>query len=137
MKLLADAPGTRIDLGPDATGGEIGIAAFEGDRETHVLLFRQKMKQLDLPKEEAVVRVELPDRPMRVTVRRIDEEHGNPLKLWEEMGRPDYLNRAETESLKERSAVMPEDWPFTWADGVLTLRAELGVNDVYGFVIEY
>ena len=137
MKLLADAPGTRIDLGPDATGGEIGIAAFEGDGETHVLLFRQKMKQLDLPKEEAVVRVELPDRPMRVTVRRIDEEHGNPLKLWEEMGRPDYLNRAETESLKERSAVMPEDWPFTWADGVLTLRAELGVNDVYGFVIEY
>ena len=137
MKLLADAPDTRIDLGPDATGGEIGIAAFEGDRETHVLLFRQKMKQLDLPKEEAVVRVELPDRPMRVTVRRIDEEHGNPLKLWEEMGRPDYLNRAETESLKERSAVMPEDWPFTWADGVLTLRAELGVNDVYGFVIEY
>ena len=136
MKLLADAPDTRLDLGEDATDGEIGIAAFRGERETHVLLFRQKMKQLDLEKEEAVVRVELPEKPRRVTLRRIDEEHGNPLKLWEEMGRPDYLNRAEVEELKARSAVNAEDWPFDWADGVLTIRAALGVNDVYGFVIE-
>ena len=136
MKLLADAPDTRLDLGPDATDGEIGIAAFRGERETHVLLFRQKMKQLDLPAEEAVVRVTLAERPQRVTLRRIDETHGNPLRLWEEMGRPDYLNRAEVEDLKSRSAVLPEAWPFDWADGVLTLRAALGVNDVYGFVIE-
>ena len=52
------------------------------------------------------------------------------------MGRPDYLNRAEVESLKQRSAVNAEDWPFDWADGILTIRAELGVNDVYGFVIQ-
>jgi len=51
------------------------------------------------------------------------------------MGRPDALNRAEVEALKENSAVWPEEWPFAWEEGVLTLRAELGVNDVYGFVI--
>ena len=136
MKLLADAPDTRLDLGPDATDGEIGVAAFEGEGKTHVLLFRQKMKQLDLPKEEAVVRLALSRQPESVTVRCIDEEHGNPLKLWEAMGRPDYLNRAEVEDLKRRSAVLPEAWPFDWADGILTIRAALGVNDVYGFVIE-
>ena len=135
MKLLADAPDTRLDLGPAATDGEIGAAAFAGENETHVILFRQKMKNLDLPKEEAVIRMELVEKPGSVTVKRIDEEHGNPLRLWEEMGRPDYLNRAEVEDLKQRSAVEPEDWPFDWADGVLTLRASLGVNDVYGFVI--
>lgn len=135
MKLLADAPDTRLDLGAGATDGEIGIAAFQNENETHVLLFRQKMKNLDLPKEEAVVRVECPERPRRVTVRRIDEEHGNPLRLWEEAGKPQYLNRGEVEELKRRSAVESEDWPFDWADGVLTLRAQLGVNDVYGFVI--
>lgn len=136
MKLLADAPDTRLDLGPDATDGEIGIAAFEGGNETHVIIFRQKMKNLDLPKEEAVIRMELAEKPESVTVKRIDAEHGNPLRLWEEMGRPDYLNRAEIEDLKARSAVEPEPWPFEWADGLLKLRAELGVNDVYGFVIE-
>ena len=135
MKLLADAPDTRLDLGPEATDGEIGIAAFEGGNETHVIIFRQKMKNLDLPKEEAVIRMELAEKPESVTVKRIDAEHGNPLKLWEEMGRPDYLNRTEVEDLKRRSAVESESWPFTWENSVLTIRAKLGVNDVYGFVI--
>ncbi len=135
MKLLADAPDTRIDLGKEATDGEIGIAAFEGNDETHVILFRQKMKQLDLPAEEALVRLALPQKPNSVILRRIDENHANPLKLWEEMGSPDYLNRAEVEDLKNRSAMQAEDWPFEWADGMLTIRAALGVNDVYGFVI--
>ena len=136
MKLLADAPDTRVDLGPGALAGEIGAAAFEGNGQTHVILFRQKMKNLDLPGEEAVVRLACATRPERVTVRRIDEDHGNPLKLWRQMGSPDALNRAEVEALKAQSAVRAEAWPFTWEDGMLTLRAALGVNDVYGFVIE-
>ena len=135
MKLLADAPDTRIDLGPEAFDGEIGAAAFEGNGETHVLLFRQKMKQLDLPKEEAVIRLSCPEKPAGVTVRRIDGDHGNPLKLWEEMGSPESLTPAEAEELKARSAVEPEAWPFTWENGEAVIRAELGVNDVYGFVI--
>ncbi len=94
------------------------------------------MKNFDLPKEEAVIKIERAEKPQHVTLRRIDEEHGNPLRLWEEMGRPDYLNRAEIEALKAKSALEPEPWPFAWADGVLTIRAALGVNDVYGFVIE-
>ncbi|MBR1584404.1 MAG: hypothetical protein IJ662_02560 [Clostridia bacterium] len=131
MKLLSDAPDTRIDLGADALDGEIGAAAFEGPGETHVILFRQKMKQLALPPEEAVIHLACPQKPESVTVRRIDETHGNPLKLWEEMGSPDALNRAEAEALKERSAVQAEAWPFAWENGVLTLRAALSVNDVY------
>lgn len=136
MRLLADAPDQRIDLGPDALDGEIGIAAFAGEGATHVLLFRQKMKNLDLPKEEAVIRLECAARPKAVTLRRIDAEHGNPLRLWEKMGSPEVLSRAEIDDLRDRSAVEPEAWPFAWENGVLTIRAELGVNDVYGFVIE-
>ena len=60
---------------------------------------------------------------------------GNPLKLWEEMGRPESLNRGEAQALTDQSCVRPENWPFTWENGTLTIRAELGVNDVYGFVI--
>ena len=93
------------------------------------------MKNLDLPKEEAVVQIELSAKPESILLRRIDEEHGNPLKLWENMGKPDYLNPAEVEALKAQSAVEPEAWPFDWENGVLTIKANLGVNDVYGFVI--
>ena len=135
MKMLADAGDARVVLGEDATWGEIGIAAFRKGRDTQVMLFRQKMKNLDLPKQKATVRVELPEAPARVLLRRVDEEHGNPLKLWEAMGRPRDLNRREAEEIAKASAVCDEPWPSSYADGVLTVEAELGVNDVYFFQI--
>lgn len=135
MKMLADAGDERLDLGAGATAGEIGIAAFRKGTGTQVLLFRQKMKNLDLPKEKASVRIELPAKPSKVTLRRIDEDHGNPLRLWEEMGSPLSLNRAEVETLKKQSDVRPEPWAFGYEDGVLALEAELGVNDVWFFEI--
>ena len=136
MKMLADAGDLRLDLGEDATKGEIGIAAFRKGEDTQVLLFRQRMKNLDLPKEKVTVRLEMPVRPEKVLLRRVDEDHGNPLRLWEEMGRPLSLNRQEVEALKAQSAVTPEECEFRYADGVLTLEAELGVNDVYFFEVK-
>ena len=131
MKMLADAGEQRLVLDRDATWGEIGIGAFKAPGETQVLLFRQKMKNLDLPKEKATVRIELPQAPRQVLVRRVDEAHGNPLPLWEAMGRPQSLNRQEVEQIKAQSAVTEEAWPFTFENGMLTVEAELGVNDVY------
>ena len=94
------------------------------------------MKNLDLPKEKAVVRLELAAKPSKVTLRRVDETHGNPLPLWEAMGSPLSLNRAEVQELKAKTDVQPEAWPFAWENGILTLEAELGVNDVYFFEAE-
>ena len=35
------------------------------------------------------------------------------------------------EQIKAQSAVTEEAWPFTFENGMLTVEAELGVNDVY------
>ena len=94
------------------------------------------MKNLELPKEKAAISVEMPAKPAGVTLRRIDESHGNPLRLWEEMGSPLSLNRREVETLKKESDVLPEAWPFEWKDGEVTMEAELGVNDVWFLEIQ-
>ena len=83
-----------------------------------------------------MVKIELPQAPRQVLLRRIDEEHGNPLKLWEAMGKPQSLNRAEVEAIRRESAVVDEAWPFAFESGMLTLEAELGVNDVYFFQVQ-
>lgn len=136
MKMLADAGDVRVDLGEDATDGEVGIAAFRKGENTQVLLFRQKMKNLDLPMEEVTVRVALPEEPARVTVRRVDETHGNPLAVWEQMGSPVSLNRAEVEEIKAKSAVTAEPAAFAWEDGEAVIRTSLGVNDVVFFELK-
>ena len=137
MRMLGDAPDQRLDLGENALDGEIGIAAFTDERETHVILFRQKMKNLHLPEEEALIRLETPAMPKSVTLKRIDEDHGNPLRLWEEMGSPAELTASEAEDIARRSAVNGEQWPYHYEQGILTLCAELGVNDVYCFMIRH
>lgn len=131
LKMLADAPAQRLDLGREATLGEVGIAAFRDESQTQVLLFRQKMKNEDGPAEDVTLRLECGKRPNRVTVKRIDEDHGNPLKLWEDAGRPQDMNRSEVECLKQRSAVTEEEWPFVYENGVSIIEVSLHVNDVY------
>ena len=136
LKMLADAGDTRIDLGEQATMGEIGYAAFRKGEETQILLFRQKMKNLDLPAEQAEITLELPKAPQSVTLRRVDETHGNPLALWQQMGSPEQLTRQQVASLREESAVREEPWEFAWENGQARIRVALGVNDVYFLTVK-
>jgi xylan 1,4-beta-xylosidase len=57
--------------------------------------------------------------PRAVYMERIDREHGNPRRLWEEMGAPEYLSRREVEELQEKSRLVRE--PLAWVkqgDGI-------------------
>ncbi|MBR2602981.1 MAG: hypothetical protein IKE08_09885, partial [Clostridia bacterium] len=74
--------------------------------------------------------------PAAVLSRAIDEDHGNPLKLWQEMGSPLSLNKAEVRNLTIRSAVEDAPLPFDYSDGTLKLSAELGVNDVVFITVQ-
>ncbi len=130
LKMLHDVGDERLLLGDEATRGEIGYAAFRRGDDLQVLLFRQKMKQLDLPEEPFTLHVTLPSRPAAVTWRRVDEAHGNPLARWEEMGGPVSLNAAEVKMLTDQSAVKDEPCEFTFSDGCATIQSALGVNDV-------
>jgi xylan 1,4-beta-xylosidase len=130
LKMLHDAGDERLQLADDATQGEIGYAAFRKGEDLQVLLFRQKMKQSNLPKESVTLKIALPVQPVAVTMRRIDENHGNPLSLWEDMGSPVALNAAEVQMLKDKSAVEDVPCDFSWEDGCAIVQTALGVNDV-------
>ena len=136
MKMLADAGDERLDLGPDATKGEIGYAAFRKGRDLQILLFRQRMKNLDLAPERVTVSLPCAQAPSAVTVRRVDETHGNPLKIWQEMGSPVSLNRDEVRAIAEKSAVTDEPASFRFEDGCTVLETELGCNDVVFFTLK-
>lgn len=132
MKMLAACGSQRMELGELATKGEVGYAAFRSAGEIQVLLFRQKMKNDDLaPKERVALKVELDAAPGAVTVERIDESHGNPLRVWqEEYGSRNDLNREEVEGIIEKSKVEAVCWQYTFCKGVLETEVELGINDV-------
>jgi xylan 1,4-beta-xylosidase len=131
LKILARTGDERIDLGPDAANGEIGVAAFKAGNETQVLLFRQKMKQLDLPIEAVSVSVETGKKSSGVILERIDETHCNPLKQWENDGSPADLTPAQVNDYIARSRMVEEEIPYTFVEGTIQFSVSLGVNDVY------
>ena len=50
--------------------------------------------------------------PASVTVERIDEDHANARRLWEQMGEPGYLSADQVEALHAASALVAE--PLAW-----------------------
>ena len=61
----------------------------------------------------------------RVSVRYVDDEHGNTLGAWQKMGSPQYPTQAQIEELREQSRTVAPD-NETLTDGTITLR--LSVN---------
>lgn len=136
LKMLAEAGDLCRDVEAEGEGG-VEAAAFESETETQVLLFRQSMSHEEgRPKEATTVRVELDRPPRAVKLQRIDEAHCNPLKLWEDMGRPADMTRAELAELRACSAMADESPEFAYRDGTLIFEAELGLNDIYFLRIE-
>ena len=139
LKLLSLCGDERIDLGEKAMQGEIGAAAFKGLKSMQVLLFRQQMKNDDNTSKEAVsVHIPLAHLPKSVTVMRIDAEHGNPLRVWQEEYKcRNDLNAQEIHEIIEKTKVQQENWPYTFNRGEMKADMALGVNDVYLLQIAY
>lgn len=132
LEMLNGVGDMRYDLGEDAIDNEVGMAAFASDEGTQCILFRQKMKNNpDLPKEEAEISLEMDAAPRMVYMERIDQEHCNPLKVWEDMGSPQVPNPAQAAVIIEESEMRAEELPFVYEDGKVKMSVALGVNDVY------
>jgi xylan 1,4-beta-xylosidase len=72
-----------------------------------------------------------------VTIRRIDLEHANAKRHWEQLGKPKYLSPATVDDLKALSRLREESVPFTQADGVLTLDFPMPPQAVAALDIRY
>lgn len=51
-------------------------------------------------------------RPLSAHVMRIDEDHVNPRRVWQEMGEPEYLNTHDVETLQAASTLNPVPYPL-------------------------
>lgn len=129
--MLREVGAYRLELEDGATDREIGVAAFEEEGTVWVLVFRQKMKQSELPPESFTVEVRTDRAPAALTVKKIDEIHGNPLKIWHEMGAPVPASREQIEKIKKASEVREDALEYDFEDGVVTFGGELSVNDVW------
>ena len=65
-----------------------------------------------------------------VRVQRIDDAYCNPKLLWQELGSPDNLTKAQVEEIKEKSRLREEPLPFRVLDGKTEIEVSLRTNDI-------
>lgn len=73
--------------------------------------------------------------PTEVYVKRIDQEHCNPKKVWQRLGSPEYLREKEIIRLQEESVLTREHQPFQFMNGTLRLKLNLPVHSVAAVTI--
>lgn len=61
----------------------------------------------------------------KVTMRRIDLEHANAKRHWEQMGEPEYLSAAQIGALQEASELQVAPQNFTNEAGVITMQIDM------------
>lgn len=136
LKLMSLLGEERYILEENATDQEVGYALFKKDNLRQILLFRQNMKQLDVPKENVKIEFACTVKPKSIKLIRIDEEHGNPLRIWEDEGKLDNLTPIQVELIKEKSALKYENVDFKYIDNKLYIDFDIDINDVYYIEID-
>jgi xylan 1,4-beta-xylosidase len=93
------------------------------------------MKQVNESPLEYSIDLELNQIPSSISLEKIDEDNGNPLKLWENLGKP-ILNPKEVQDLIISSTPKVINSPIDYQDNSLHLTGELGINDIHFYIIK-
>jgi xylan 1,4-beta-xylosidase len=107
---------------------------------TQVLCINQAMPRHPIDTESIglALRCRPGQRVRALSVRRIDEDHANPARLWGQMGRPDYLSPGQVEALRRESEPKAEALAFeAGADGMLRLSFQAAPQSVNLLQIEW
>lgn len=75
--------------------------------------------------------------PVQATIRRIDSDHANAKRRWQEMGSPEYLSTGVVAELATASLCQPEPYPFEYRDGTLGIGVTLPPLSVAAITLQF
>jgi xylan 1,4-beta-xylosidase len=102
-----------------------------------VMLTNHALPRQPIAAEEVQVRLLGTPAPRAAWIQRIDREHANVKRLWQEMGEPEYLSAAEVERLEEKSRLRKEPQAFRCEDRAVCLDVTLPPQAVAAVTLEF
>jgi xylan 1,4-beta-xylosidase len=63
--------------------------------------------------------------PLAAYIERIDEDHANPRRRWQEIGEPQYPSRSQVEQLEAASRLVKEPLGFSYEDRAVRFEIDL------------
>jgi xylan 1,4-beta-xylosidase len=121
---LLHALGTDL-LPVEGTHPTVDAWAVRDARSITVLLTNYALPRHPIATETTRISLGNARPPSEATIRRIDSDHANAKRLWQEIGSPDYLDARTVARLTTASRCDPEPQPFDFRNGVLAFEVAL------------
>lgn len=102
-----------------------------------VLLTNYALPRHTIHSETIKVNLEIAPGPRGATIRRIDADHANAKRRWQEIGSPDYLSAAQVADLNCASECAIKPYPFGFRNGNLTFEVTLPPLSVAAVTFEF
>jgi xylan 1,4-beta-xylosidase len=110
---------------------------IRGPGSAQVILTNHALPRHPIEAAQVGVRLQGAPRPRAVFLERIDQDHANAKRLWQEMGEPEYLTEPEVARLQEGSRLVRE--PQAWKDQGqgIDLEIPLPAHAVAAITVEF
>jgi xylan 1,4-beta-xylosidase len=118
------------------THGTVDVRVSGGDSCVTVFVTNYAMPRHEIATESVRVRLVGAPRPVSSLLSRIDEDHANPRRAWQDIGEPDYPSPRQVESLHTASALRPEPHRLRVAAGRIEFDLVMPPQSVAALRIE-
>lgn len=108
-----------------------------GQRQAMVMLTNHSLPRHPIDRSRVQMRLTGVPLPHAVTLERIDAEHANAKRAWQEMGTPAYLDDRQIERLHEASQLTKESVSWNHEGYVLSFEVELPAQAVAAVTIDW
>ena len=115
----------------------VDCSVIQKDSSVTLLLTNHTTPGHSIETEDLHIRLDNAPEPTGALIRRIDQDHANPKRLWKEMGEPDDLSDKDLERLEEASQLLSEKQRFSFHDGSISLKVRLPAHAVAAITIEF
>ena len=106
------------------------------EKSITVLLTNHALPTHSIQKENVRVKLDNVPKYSSAVVKRIDDAHANPKKLWTKMGKPEYLDAAQIEHLNAASRLIKEPLKCAFKDSTVIFEINLPPHSVAAVTVE-
>jgi xylan 1,4-beta-xylosidase len=110
---------------------------IQKDSSVTIVLTNHTTPGHSIETERVEIRLDNAREPVTAHIQRIDAQHANPKRLWEDMGRPTYLQPQEVEQLHEASRLVRERQSIRYKDKSIFLTVDLPPHAVAVVTIDF
>jgi len=115
----------------------VDCSVIRKDSSVTLMLTNHTTPGHSIETEELHIRLDNAPEPAGARIRRIDEDHANPKRLWKEMGESEYLSEKELERLEEASQLVSEKQTLSFHHSTISLKVRLPPHAVAAITIEF